>query len=141
MKVNEWINHKFWQSIFIGLVPFVAHLDRIQVQYQRCLRQATPNHTAKLNPKRICGKALNLHYISILYNLDIAIALKAVLKQNWVTQKISLIHSWINTKLIVPITKQENWFAWEHNQVDQFSVLYSDNIERCPEKITILEIA
>ncbi|MFW9258157.1 hypothetical protein A4S05_16560 [Nostoc sp. KVJ20] len=83
MTVNKWINQKFWQSIFICLAPFVAHISRIQVEHKQCLRRATPKHTAKLCSEVIYGKAFNLHYICIFYNLDIAIALKLVLKRNW----------------------------------------------------------
>ncbi|MEH1775365.1 MAG: hypothetical protein V7K64_23120 [Nostoc sp.] len=40
-----------------------------------------------------------------------------MLKQNWVVQKISVIHSWTIAKLIVPITKQKTGlFAWEYTQ-------------------------
>ncbi|MEH1923834.1 hypothetical protein [Nostoc sp.] len=98
MKVNEWINQKFWQSIFIRLAASVADVVRVQ---------ATPQHTAKLCPEMICGKDFNLYYICILYSLDIAIALKVVLKGNWLILKISAIHSWAKTKLIVPIAKQK----------------------------------
>lgn len=80
MKVNKWINQKFWQSIFIRLAPFVAHVGRIQVKHKQCLRRATPTHTAKLCSEIIYGKAFNLHYICILYTLDIAIALRSSLE-------------------------------------------------------------
>ncbi|MDF5735578.1 MULTISPECIES: hypothetical protein [unclassified Nostoc] len=53
-------------------------------------------------------KALNLDYICIVYNINIAIAPKVVLMHNWLTQKISVIHSWTKPKLIMPIAKQEN---------------------------------
>jgi hypothetical protein len=135
IKVNKWIKQKFWQSIFICLAKFVAYLSQVQVQHKRCLRRATPTHKVKLCPERICGKALNLHYI---YNRDIAIALKVVLKQNWVTQKISVIPSWVNTKLIVLITKQENWFLWKYKSVHQLSIFYSAHIEHCPNQATTL---
>ncbi|MEH2291669.1 hypothetical protein [Nostoc sp.] len=49
--------------------------------------------------EQICGKTRNLHYICILYNLDIAIAPKVVLKHNWLTQKVSIIHSWAKESL------------------------------------------
>ncbi|MBE8969737.1 hypothetical protein IQ277_27010 [Nostocales cyanobacterium LEGE 12452] len=44
----------------------------------------------------------NFVYVCIHY----AIALKIALEQNWVAQKISVIHSWANSKLIVQIAKQ-----------------------------------
>jgi glycosyltransferase involved in cell wall biosynthesis len=40
-----------------------------------------------------------------------------------VAHKVSVIHSWANPELIVPIPKQENWFAWKHNLVNKFIVL------------------
>ncbi|MEH1822430.1 MAG: hypothetical protein V7L31_25720 [Nostoc sp.] len=127
MKVNEWINQKFWQSIFIRLAAPVADVVRVKVQDKRCLLQATPKRPAKLCPEMFCGKAFNLYYICIFYSLDIAIALKVVLKGNWLILKTSAIHSWAKTKLIVPIAKQEKWLAWEYNSVNQFSALYSES--------------
>ncbi|MCC5627741.1 hypothetical protein [Nostoc sphaeroides] len=59
MKVNEWINQKFWKSIFIRLTPSVEHAGRIRVQ-QLC--------------PQICDRGLNVPYICIHYEIDIAIA-------------------------------------------------------------------
>ncbi|QSJ15258.1 glycosyltransferase family 4 protein [Nostoc sp. UHCC 0702] len=58
-----------------------------------------------------------------------------------IADKISVIHSWANPDLIVPITKQENWFAWKHNLVNTFTVLYSGNMGRCHDIDTMLEAA
>lgn len=58
-----------------------------------------------------------------------------------VADKISVIHSWANPELIVPIAKEENWFALEHNLVNKFTVLYSGNMGRCHDMATILEAA
>ncbi|MEA5503478.1 glycosyltransferase family 4 protein [Halotia wernerae UHCC 0503] len=58
-----------------------------------------------------------------------------------VADKISVIHSWANPELIVPIAKQENWFAWKHNLVNKFTVLYSGNMGRCHDIDTILKAA
>ncbi|RUT07189.1 hypothetical protein DSM106972_024500 [Dulcicalothrix desertica PCC 7102] len=52
-----------------------------------------------------------------------------------------MIHSWANSKAIVPIAKKENWFAWKHNLVDKFTVLYSGNMGRCHDMNTIIEAA
>ncbi|MBC6433535.1 hypothetical protein FM036_23785 [Nostoc sp. HG1] len=95
MKVNEWINQKFWKSIFIRLTPSVEHSGRIRVQQKRCL-------TAKLCPQ-ICGRILKLRDICIHYDIDIAIAtgkggyaiaLKLFWKHNWLIWKTSAIHNW-----------------------------------------------
>ncbi|MEH1774171.1 glycosyltransferase family 4 protein [Nostoc sp.] len=58
-----------------------------------------------------------------------------------VADKIFVIHSWANPEAIVPIAKQENWFAWKHNLVNKFTVLYSGNMGRCHDIDTMLEAA
>ncbi|MEH2315592.1 hypothetical protein [Nostoc sp.] len=44
-------------------------------------------------------KSFSLNPSVLLYNLDIAIAPKVVLKHNWLTQKVSVIHSWAKESL------------------------------------------
>lgn len=58
-----------------------------------------------------------------------------------IADKVAIIHSWADADLIVPIPKQDNWFAWKHNVVDKFTVLYSGNLGRCHDMETILEAA
>lgn len=58
-----------------------------------------------------------------------------------IADKISVIHSWADPEQIMPIPKQENWFAREHNLVNKFTVLYSGNMGRCHDMDTILEAA
>lgn len=58
-----------------------------------------------------------------------------------VADKIAVIHSWADPDLIVPMQKKYNWFAWKHNLVDKFTVLYSGNMGRCHDMNTILEAA
>jgi glycosyltransferase involved in cell wall biosynthesis len=58
-----------------------------------------------------------------------------------VADKVSVIHSWGDPDLIVPISKDKNWFAQEHNLVNKFTVLYSGNMGRCHDIDTILETA
>jgi len=58
-----------------------------------------------------------------------------------VEDKINVIHSWANPDAIVPIPKKENWFAWKHNLVDKFTVLYSGNMGRCHDMDTIIAAA
>jgi len=58
-----------------------------------------------------------------------------------VADKISVIHSWADPDWILPIAKQDNWFAQKHNLVDCFTVLYSGNMGRCHDLDTILEAA
>ncbi|MEL6940283.1 MAG: glycosyltransferase family 4 protein [Cyanobacteria bacterium J06598_1] len=58
-----------------------------------------------------------------------------------VAAKISVIHSWSDDKKIVPIAKQDNWFAKENKLVDPFVVLYSGNMGRCHDIDTIFDAA
>jgi glycosyltransferase involved in cell wall biosynthesis len=58
-----------------------------------------------------------------------------------VADKIFVIHSWGNPDLILPIPKQQNWFAWKYKLVQKFTVLYSGNMGRCHDMNTILETA
>ncbi|KYC36854.1 glycosyltransferase WbuB [Scytonema hofmannii PCC 7110] len=58
-----------------------------------------------------------------------------------VAHKISVIHSWANPDFIVPIEKENNWFAHEHGMVKKFTVLYSGNLGRCHDIHTMLEAA
>lgn len=58
-----------------------------------------------------------------------------------VADKVSVIHSWGDPKLIVPLAKEKNWFAKEHNLVNKFTVLYSGNMGRCHDMDTILATA
>lgn len=58
-----------------------------------------------------------------------------------IADKISVIHSWSDPEVIVPIAKQENWFAWKYDLVKKFTVLYSGNMGRCHDIETILEAA
>ena len=58
-----------------------------------------------------------------------------------VADRIAIVHSWADPKLIVPIPKSENWFAQEHDLVDKFVVLYSGNMGRCHDIETIIAAA
>lgn len=58
-----------------------------------------------------------------------------------VADKVSVIHSWANPDAIVPIPKEENWFAHEYGLVNKFTVLYSGNMGRCHDIDTMLEAA
>ena len=58
-----------------------------------------------------------------------------------ISDKISVIHNWANPDWIVPIDKQDNWFAHKYDLVNTFTVLYSGNMGRCHEMDTILEAA
>ena len=51
MEVNEWINQKFWQSIFIPLAASIEHAARIRIQHKLCLRTGYDARDAR------CAKA------------------------------------------------------------------------------------
>jgi len=56
-----------------------------------------------------------------------------------ITDKITVIHNWADPNWIVPIAKNQNWFAKAFNLVDNFTVLYSGNMGHCHDVETILE--
>ncbi len=58
-----------------------------------------------------------------------------------VADKVSVIHSWGDPDLIQPIAKKDNWFAKKYKLVNKFTVLYSGNMGRCHDMVTILEAA
>lgn len=58
-----------------------------------------------------------------------------------VADKVSVIHSWGDSELILPIAKEKNWFAKQHNLDNIFTVLYSGNMGRCHDTDTILATA
>lgn len=58
-----------------------------------------------------------------------------------ISDKISVIHNWANPDWIVPIAKQDNWFAQQYNLTNTFTVLYSGNMGRCHDLDTVVEAA
>ena len=58
-----------------------------------------------------------------------------------VADKITVIHSWSNASQIVPLPKEENWFAQKHSLVEPFTVVYSGNMGRCHDIDTLFEAA
>jgi glycosyltransferase involved in cell wall biosynthesis len=58
-----------------------------------------------------------------------------------IADKIAVIHNWADPDWIVPIAKENNWFARQHDLVNNFTVLYSGNLGRCHDMDTILEAA
>lgn len=55
-----------------------------------------------------------------------------------IESKTFVIHSWADPHLIVPIPKQDNWFAQKFNLTEKFTVMYSGNMGRCHDMETIL---
>lgn len=66
---------------------------------------------------------------------------QVAMKYPQIADKISVIQSWADPEWIMPIAKQENWFAWKYNLVNKFTVLYSGNMGRCHDMSTILAAA
>jgi glycosyltransferase involved in cell wall biosynthesis len=58
-------------------------------------------------------------------------------KQPGIASKIVVIPSWVDSEQIVPIKKQNNWFAQQHGLVEPFTVLYSGNMGRCHDLDTL----
>jgi glycosyltransferase involved in cell wall biosynthesis len=56
-----------------------------------------------------------------------------------VADKISIIPNWSDPQEIYPIDRERNWFAWKHNLVDRFTVMYSGNMGRCHDLETLLD--
>jgi glycosyltransferase involved in cell wall biosynthesis len=66
---------------------------------------------------------------------------RVIAKCPQVKDKIVVIHNWADPQRIIPIAKEQNWFAQEFNLVNKFTVLYSGNMGRCHDMNTILETA
>ncbi|MDX2100200.1 MAG: glycosyltransferase family 4 protein [Leptolyngbyaceae cyanobacterium bins.59] len=58
-----------------------------------------------------------------------------------IADKISVIHNWADPDWIVPIQKEDNWFAQKNNLTQKFTVLYSGNMGRCHDMETIMDAA
>ncbi len=55
--------------------------------------------------------------------------------------QIEVVPPWVDTDLIKPIKKSENWFAIKYRQVDKFTILYSGNIGATHDVNFIIELA
>lgn len=62
-------------------------------------------------------------------------------KQPKLGHKISVISNWSDPNWIVPIAKEDNWFAQKYQLTEKFTVLYSGNMGRCHDIQTILNAA
>lgn len=66
---------------------------------------------------------------------------RVVAKVPQVSDRISIIPSWADQRLIQPLAKEDNWFAQEQGLVQSFTVQYSGNLGRCHDMDTILSAA
>jgi glycosyltransferase involved in cell wall biosynthesis len=64
---------------------------------------------------------------------------RIVAKQPTVAPKIFVIPNWTEPQFIKPIAKNQNWFAKKHDLVEPFTVLYSGNMGRCHDMLTLLD--
>ncbi|MBW4612851.1 MAG: glycosyltransferase family 4 protein [Desmonostoc vinosum HA7617-LM4] len=134
---------------FLPIVAYLAHL-LFRLPYVCILYDLYPDIAialgviSKNSPLARLWRAINRQ---IWRSAKGIVVLSPAMKQRVVAScpqiadKVSVIHSWANPELIVPIAKQENWFAWKHDLVQKFTVLYSGNLGRCHDMATILEAA
>jgi glycosyltransferase involved in cell wall biosynthesis len=55
--------------------------------------------------------------------------------------KIEIIHNWADEEFIIPIKKENNWFAKKNGLIDKFVILYSGNIGLFQDLETIIKTA
>lgn len=58
-----------------------------------------------------------------------------------IADKTFIIPNWSDPNLIYPVPKSQNWFVMKHQLGDCFTVLYSGNLGRCHDFMTIMETA
>ncbi|NJL62229.1 MAG: glycosyltransferase family 4 protein [Methylacidiphilales bacterium] len=134
---------------FLPLIGYLAHL-LLGISYVCILYDLYPDIAVALNviPKHhfLTRFWMNINR-RVWRNASCLIVLSPDMKQRVVNNcpevadKVTVIHSWADSDLIVPMPKKYNWFAWKHNLVDKFTVLYSGNMGRCHDMDTILEAA
>lgn len=56
-------------------------------------------------------------------------------------EQITVIHNWEDQESIRPISKHENWFSEQHGLRDQFTVVYSGNINDSHDLETVVNAA
>ncbi|MDY7015339.1 MAG: glycosyltransferase family 4 protein [Cyanobacteriota bacterium] len=63
---------------------------------------------------------------------------RIVAKSPAIADKVTIVPSWADPKLIEPLDKRRNWFAQKFDLAERFVVLYSGNLGRCHDLDTIL---
>ncbi|WP_017653956.1 glycosyltransferase family 4 protein [Fortiea contorta] len=134
---------------FLPVIGYLIHL-LFRLPYVCILYDLYPDIAialgviSKSNWMTQCWQKLNQQ---IWLNAKGIVVLSPAMKQQVATKypqiadKISVIQSWADPEWIMPIAKEENWFAWKHNLVKKFTVLYSGNMGRCHDMSTILAAA
>jgi glycosyltransferase involved in cell wall biosynthesis len=132
---------------YIGIVAYIAHCI-MGTPYICLLYDLYPDVAVSLNV--LSQRHWFTHFWDFLNRkiwkrAQAIIVLSSTMRQRILDKspglesKISIIHNWANPDLIKPLPKDQNWFAQEHNLVNQFIVLYSGNMGRCHDMKTILE--
>jgi len=55
--------------------------------------------------------------------------------------RVEVVYPWVDTDVIKPIPKEQNWFAQKYNQVGKLTVMYSGNMGLGHDVETMLEAA
>lgn len=133
-------------------LPFLGYLAKLffGIPYVCLLYDLYPDIAVELKvvpAKNLLVKIWDWFNKKVWTQADSIIVLSSTMKERVqakcpeISDKISVIHNWANPNWIVPVAKQNNWFAHKHKLVDTFTVLYSGNMGRCHEMETILEAA
>lgn len=134
---------------YLSILGYLFHLI-FGVPYICLLYDIYPDITIQLNvisEQHYLAKFWRYLNHKIWGNAQRLIVLSPTMKEQILTlypevaDKISVIHSWAEPDWIVPLEKQDNWFAKQHDLVESFTVLYSGNMGRCHDLETILETA
>ena len=134
---------------FLPLLGYLAHIC-FGVPYVCLIYDLYPDVAVELNVVSRNHRLVKFWQQinrAVWRNAKSVIVLSPTMKQRVLDQcpeigdRISVIHSWANPRHIVPIPKQDNWFAHQHNLVQKFCVLYSGNMGRCHDANTILDAA
>jgi glycosyltransferase involved in cell wall biosynthesis len=54
---------------------------------------------------------------------------------------LHVVPSWIDVDHVRPISKEDNWFAQQHNQIDKLTVLYSGNMGMARNLDIVIQVA
>ena len=109
-----------------------------------------PDVAVELNvvsPKNLLVQSWNWLNKKIWRQAQSIVVLSSTMKERVVAncpevkEKISVIHNWANPDWIIPLGKQDIWFAQKHDLVNKFTVMYSGNMGRCHEMDTIMTAA
>lgn len=134
---------------FLPLIGYLAKLF-FDVPYVCLIYDLYPDIAVELNvvpAHNLLVKWWDWLNKQVWQNADSIIVLSSTMKERVqdkcpeIGDKIAVIHNWANPDRIVPIAKQDNWFAHKFNLVNKFTVLYSGNMGRCHEMDTILATA